>query len=330
MSAESSVLKSVYFMLSSGISAADASRELSSKIKDAKMSEKLFVISDLIVNEGYSFASAMEQVGMCLNYMPVLKVGEKTGRLNQILKDMLESIDDIEKIQKKVKSSLYYPVGVIFFSILVGYGLTIVLEKLLIGLAMPSTKSLPAYKFGWWIVRNKNFIFPCYISLIAGFGFMVFKNAHRVPVIKQVYNKMSIGQALKVTALAMSSGLPASKAFELASQTLRGYWRTTMETIAEEAEMKNIYEVIDEMEQNITPESFIVLKAKIRSGNTHEGLDMIGREQMQASIQKLEALAPFVNMFTFLFAATQVMMIMLPLYGVLISFMDKVTSKGGL
>jgi type II secretory pathway component PulF len=326
---ELSVLKSLYYMIASGISISDACSELAMRLKDRKMAEKLIIISELMSKEGYTFSDAMEQVDMCRNYIFIIRIGEKTGNLIETLKDVISSIEEIDKVQKKVKSSLYYPVGVIIFSILVAFGLIIVLKKILEGLNFPGTEDMLAYKIGWFLVDNKIVIFAIYIAAVVFLGYVFKKNIDKIPMVKNIYANISIGQAFKMVSLGLTSGLSPSEAFSFAANVVKGVWSDIFETFAMETRERNVYDVMEELEQYMQPESYIVLRSKIKSGDMSAGFNMIGREYMSSAIQRLDAFSPFVTMFAFLFVAMQIAVVMSPIWVIIISFMSKVTSMSG-
>jgi type IV pilus assembly protein PilC len=323
---ELSVLKSLYYMIASGISIPDAANEMAMKLKDRKMAEKLIVLSDLISKEGYTFSDAMEQVDMCRDYIFIIGIGEKTGNLLETMRDIISSIEEIDKVKKKVKSSLYYPVGVIILSILVAFGLVTALKKILEGLSFPGTKELIAYKIGWFLVDNKIVIFLFYIMFIVAVGYILKKNIDKIPLVKNIYAQISIGQAFKMIFLGLNSGLSPSASFSFAAQVVRGTWSDIFETIAAETKERSMYDVMEEMEQYMQPESYIVLRSKIKSGDMSAGFNMIGKEYIASAIQRLDAFSPFITMFAFLFVAMQIAVIMSPIWAIIISFMSKATS----
>lgn len=319
--------------MASGISVPDASNELAMRMHDKKMAEKLMILADLISKEGFTFSDALEQVDMCRDYIFIIRIGEKTGNLLETMRDIISSIEEIEKVRKKVKSSLYYPIGVIVFSILVAFGLISVLKKILEGLNFPGTKEMIAYKIGWFLVNYKIPIFVVYIVVIVLLAYLFKKNVDKIPVVKNIYTQISIGQAFKMVFLGLNSGLSPSDSFSFAAQVVKRTWNNIFETIAAEAKERNMYDVMEEMEPYMQPESYIVLRSKIKSGDMGAGFNMIGKEYISSAIQKLDALSPFITMFAFLFVAVQIAVIMSPIWAIIISFMSKASSmpvgKGG-
>ncbi|MFI5295967.1 MAG: type II secretion system F family protein [Thermodesulfovibrionales bacterium] len=324
------VLKSLYYMMQSGISAHEGASELALKIRDAKMAERLRILSDLMSKEAYTFTQALEQVDICKDYLFLLQIGERTGNLLDTMRDVISSMESINGIRNKIKFSLYYPLGVIILSIVLGFFFVDILKKILLGLSFPGTEQLFAYKMGWFIVKYKVSLYLGYTAFLTVLGFVLLKNLHRIPVIKDLYNQLSIGQAFKVVSVGLNSGLSPSLSFSHAAQVVSGVWRSIFETVASEVAERSMLDVLDEIEQHLSAETYIILKAKIRSGAMSEGFGDVGKDYIKTATGKLDGLSPFVSAIAFMFVAVQIVLVMGPLWSLLISFMGQVGSvKGG-
>lgn len=328
---ELSILKSLYYLTASGISISESARELAQRIKDPKMAEKLSVLSDLITSEGYTFSDALEQSELFTRYIPIIKIGEKTGNMLETMKSIISISEEIEKIKKKVKSSLYYPIGVTVLSFIISFAIVGVNKKVLQGLDFPAVRDTFPYKAGWFIVNHKYLIFLTYGVMLATVFFLMAKNIHRMPVVKDLYNLISLGQAFKMISLCLSSRMSPPDSFAFASQTVGGSWGNVFETISEELKNRSMIDVIEEMEPYMPAENYIVLRAKIRSGDTGDGFNAVGGDFLTTSIQKMEALSPFITMITFLVVAGQIVLFMSPTWALVITFMQKAsTGIGGI
>ena len=325
---ELTVLKSMYYMMQSGIAPHEGASELALKIPDRKMSEKLTIFSDLMATQGHTFSQALEQVDLCREYLFVIQIGEKTGNLHETVRDVISSMESIQGIRKKIRSSLYYPVTVIVVSVLLGYFLVGVTETILGALSFPWTKDSFAYKWGWFLVKHKTVIYGIYVLVLAGAGLLIASNAHRAPVIKHLYTKISIGQAFRIVSLGLNSGLSPADALSHASRVVRGTWRNIFETISHEAQGRSMSDVLEEIEQYMSAETFIVLKAKVNSGSMSAGFQEVGKEYMASALQQMDSLSPFVSMVAFFFVAFQIGLIMGPIGLILISFINSVTGSG--
>lgn len=318
---ELSVMKSFYYLMGAGIPAAEVAMEMSQKINDKKMAERLYIFSELVAREGYTISQAFESIGLFLKYLQLIQVGEKTGNLSSVMRDIIETAEDIEKVKKKVKSSLYYPAGVMVVSVIVSFGLVFVLKKVLTSLDFPTVRELFMYKLGWFIVNNKYVIFLLYVAVLIGGVFFASKNLHRIPGVRDLYNRISIGQAFKIISLSLSSGLSPSEAFRNAAQASAGMWQTILESLSEEIRHRSTLEIIEEIEPYVPPDYYLILRAKIRAGDTASVFSMLGKELLASSIQKMEGMSGFVTIFAFLFVAGQIVLTMSPVWGVVISFM---------
>jgi len=326
---ELSMIKSMYYMAVSGISITDAAVEMSQRVKDKKAAEKLSVMAEMMTNEGYTFSDALEQVGLFNNYIPLIRIGEKTGNLFETLNNVINITESIEKVKKKVKASLYYPIGVIVISIFISFGLVSVVKKVLEGLNFPAVRDTLPYRAGMFMVNYKYIIFSVYIiGLIAAF-YLAKRFLHLMPIVKDLYSKIQLGQALKMLSLCLSSGMSLSDAFAFLSQSSSGIWARIYESMSEDSKTRSVSEVIEEFEQYMPSEAYIVLRAKIKSGDISRGFDMIGDDFLTTAIQKMDAMSSFITIVSFLIVAGQVIVFMSPVWTVTLTFMTKVSGKGG-
>lgn len=323
-----SIMKSLYYMMASGISISEAAQEMSQRTRDQRVSEKLSVLADLIMNEGYTFSDALEQVDMFTKYVPIIRIGEKTGNMMETMKSIITITEDIEKVKKKVKSSLYYPIGVTVLSFIISFAIVNVNKKVLEGLNFPAVKDTLPYKAGWFMVDHKYAIFSVYGILLVSLFLFFKKNVHIMPVVKKLYNTISLGQSFKMVSLCLASRMSPPDSFTFVSGVVGKVWGSVFETMADELRSRSMIDVIEEMEPYIPSENYIVLRAKIRSGDTGDGFDVIGSDFLATSIQKMDALSPFITMITFLVVAGQIVMFMSPTWILIITFMQKASIGG--
>lgn len=87
--------------------------------------KKLLLSIKMQVLSGISFHSALSIHPKQFNHMFIclVKAGEKTGKLNQVLLYLADYAEKIENIQQRIKGASYYPILVILISLIIGYGL---------------------------------------------------------------------------------------------------------------------------------------------------------------------------------------------------------------
>lgn len=326
---EIQVLASLNNLMTAGISVQDAALRLSERMPDAEMSEKLYTLASLVGEEGYTLPDALRNVNMLEKYCPILDVGQKTGNLKELMKEIVDTEKELKKVSGKVKSSLIYPAVTVVISVLIGYGLTFILENIVKGLTTPKMKELAAFKLASFIATERNLLFGAYVLILLALTWLAYKYIHKIPLIKDVYNSIALGQAFRMFAIGSNSGLPPAESFMFSAHMLKGRWRELFEYIAEESENRNISEIIDEIERYLSAEDYLILKIKIESGNTTEGFEQVGSGLIAASIQKLGTLSSLTNILSTLFVAGQIISIMAPLYSVILAFMGQAAGKSG-
>lgn len=321
---EVSVLRSLYYMLDSGMSVHEAISEIAGVIKDKKLSAKLSTADDLMMNSGYKFADAIEAVGVFENFIPIIKTGQETGNLVVVLKEVVSVSDSIRALKKKMKTMVVYPVALIFFSIAIGFGITFLLQKVITSLPTKDIKGTVAYDVANFIVNYREIIFPVYALLLGVLIYFISVNASRIPVVKGLFNTITVGQTFKMLALALRSGLSLKDAIELTAAILKEKrWKKVFEILSLEVQERNFYDLIDELADFMTAPDLLIIKSNIKAGNLSEGFDFVGSRKMEDSYEMLERTSPIIQIGAFVFVAGQIVVLMSPLYFLLLTYMDK-------
>ncbi|MHB8108840.1 MAG: type II secretion system F family protein [Syntrophorhabdaceae bacterium] len=317
------IMKSLHLLISANISIQEALRRISEKLPDNEMSERLSMASEMVSKEGRTLPEAMREVGLFAKYVDLIEIGQQTGNLNTLLKELIDMEEEIAAAKKKIISAMIYPLVVTCVSIAVGYGLTFVLGNILKALKLPGIENEFSYKMGKFIVSYRTIIFLSYTSLAGSVIAFTFKNADKMPVIRNVHSSLILGQAFKVVSLALMSGLSPATAFRRVADFSQGIWANIFQMVADESVSRNLSDVIDEIEEYLPFESYLLLKVKIDTANMSEGFAMIGTRMIHDAIAKFSIIGTFVNVFAFFFVALQVIVIMSPVYTMIFTFVDK-------
>jgi type II secretory pathway component PulF len=280
----------------------------------------------MVSREGRTLPEAMREVGLFEKYVDLIEIGQETGNLNTVLKELIDMEEEIAAAKKKIVSAVIYPLLVIGVSIAVGYGLTYVLANILNALKLPGIEKEFSFRAGKFIVAHRNVLFLAYAAITGGGIALVFKKADRMPVIRNVYGSLVLGQAFKVVSLALMSGLSPASAFRRVADFSQGMWMQIFHMVADESVTRSFSEVIDEIEEYLPFESYLLLKVKIDTANMSEGFAMIGTKMIDDAISKFSVIGSFVNVFAFAVVAVQIVVIMSPVYTMLFTFIDKSAS----
>lgn len=324
---EVEVLKSLHTLISAGISIQSAMESIADKIKDPGYSEKLNMAADLIRNGGRTFSDALSETGMMEKYIEIIAIGQKTGNLQEVIREIVDIETELGEIKRKVRASVIYPLVVAAISIIIGYGMTFMLDKILGSLKFPGINEVFAYKLGMFIVKWKTFLFAGWVAFLIFSIFWLSKNLDRIPVIKNIYNNLSLGQTFRMMSLAITSGLSPSQAFALASTIVKGKWRAILEMMSSEAQQRSVSDVFDEIEEYMTHENYLVIKVKLDSGAMSEGFEAAGSNLLKSGLDGLGGVGTMVSVLATILVAAQIIIIMSPIYMVIVSFMDKSMGK---
>lgn len=321
---EVSVLRSLYYMLDSGMSVHEAISEISGVVKDKKLSAKLATADELMMSSGYKFTDAIEAVGLFERFIPIIKTGQETGNLVLVLKEIIAVNDSIANLKKKIKTMVFYPIALVFFSVAIGFGITFLLEKIITTLPAKDIKGTAAYDAASFIVNYREFIFPAYALILLGLIYFIAMNASRIPVIKDLFNTITVGQTFKMLALALRSGLSLKDAIDLTATILKEKkWKKVFEVFSLEVQERNLYDLIDEMSDFMSPPDLLIIKSNIKAGNLSEGFEFVGSRKIGDSHEILERTSPMIQIGAFVFVAGQIVVLMSPLYFLLYTYMDK-------
>ncbi len=317
------IMKSLHLLMVANVSTQEALRRIADKLPDSEMADRLAVASDMVSREGRTLPEAMREVGLFEKYVDLIEIGQQTGNLNTVLKELIDMEEELDAAKKKIISAVIYPLVVTGVSIGVGYGLTFVLANILNALKLPGIETELSYKMGKFIVTNRNILFLLYAGGAGSAIAVVFKNADKMPVIRNVHSSLVLGQAFKVVSLALMSGLSPANAFRRVAEFSQGLWTQIFQMVAEESVTRSFSEVIDEIEEYLPFESYLLLKVKIDTANMSEGFAIIGTKMIDDAISRFSVIGSFVNVLAFVFVAVQIIVLMSPVYTMLFTFIDR-------
>ncbi|MCF7812298.1 type II secretion system F family protein [Candidatus Gracilibacteria bacterium] len=122
-------------IIHAGISVPEALRMLEKQTKNEKLQHAIRDIR-LLIEDGESFSNAMRRTGDIFNEATcsIIGAGEKSGKLNEVLKELVSQYNRLNNIQKKVKSVMTYPIIVFVVMILLSVVIVIFVVPKLIDL----------------------------------------------------------------------------------------------------------------------------------------------------------------------------------------------------
>lgn len=110
--------RQIFTLLGAGMPMADALRSVANQAENKMMKRFATGIFEK-VSEGHSYAQALTASGFNLpsDYIATVRAGEESGHLVEVLSRMAESIEKQEKIRKKMKSALIYPILMVVMAV---------------------------------------------------------------------------------------------------------------------------------------------------------------------------------------------------------------------
>lgn len=187
------------------------------------------------VEEGKSLFDAMsQQQGFDKLYCALVKAGEAAGILDGILVKLAEFLEKAEKLKKKVKSALTYPVIVVVVGIIVVFGLMTFVVPQFVDILKESNQAIP------WVTQvvidTSKFFQDYTLLLIAGLvaGTMFFLNFIKTKEGKQAWDRFTMKAPLfgmlvikgnlssftRTLATMLAAGVPIIDSLEICIDTL--------------------------------------------------------------------------------------------------------------
>lgn len=222
-----------YMMQRAGIPILSAMRALREQSKNPFFKKVIIQISTDI-ESGLSFSEALEKYPQVFNkmYISMIKIGEASGRLDEILERLTILGEHDERIRLRIKSATRYPI--------------IVISALTIGFMVLTTFIVPRFAkiFGQFNVQlplptriliGTNFVVTKFwwLMILVGVGvFFLFKKiiktesglAHwdalklKIPVFGPLILKLILSRFTRITSILLSSGVPILQVLTLASE----------------------------------------------------------------------------------------------------------------
>lgn len=227
--------RQVATLFEAGVSALRAFRLLAQENENKTLQEEIMAVADDI-ESGISLSDALSKRPELFSnfYVNMVKAGEESGKLNEVFLYLADYLDRNYELSQKIKKALTYPSFVIgtFFAIMVGM-LTFVVPKMAKmfaeeGATLPLVTRIvlfisdlfvkygpitfPLLAFGaWMFIRWKN---------TEEGGYKVDEFSMKVPVFKDVIQKIFLQHLADNMNTMLSNGVPIVKALDITTSIL--------------------------------------------------------------------------------------------------------------
>ena len=236
-------------MIGAGISLPRTLRILAGQVKSKKFKITLLDITEEIT-KGRNFSDSLKKYPNIFSelFQSMLKVGEETGTLEEVLKTLTQQMEREYELRSKIKGAMVYPTVIV--SAMIGIGILMLImvvpklaetfEELNIELPL-STKivislgTFLAQKWFFAILIVIAFFFLLRLVLKTKTGKRIIdKLVLKIPIISSVVKKTNSAYTVRSLGSLFSSGVPIVRALEVVSRALGNIY--FQEAISEAAE----------------------------------------------------------------------------------------------
>lgn len=217
--------------LHAGISVPESLRMLEKQVKNEKLQRSIRDMR-LLIEDGESFANAMRRSGDLFDEATcsIIEAGETSGKLNEVLKELVNQYNRLSNVQKKVKGVMMYPFIVLIVMILLSVVIVVFVVPKLVdlfgevgNLPLPTRILIAASD----LVQNHWFALIIGV-LIAIIGFVSWKKSKTgarqwasllliLPVVSTILKGMILSRITRIFGFLIASGVPIIEGLKITS-----------------------------------------------------------------------------------------------------------------
>ncbi len=243
--------KQLATMISSGVQLIEAFEIIRRQQKKRGFSRVLYAIQ-LEIEEGKPLSKALADHPNIFDnfYIALIQAGEKSGKLDDILKRLSVYIEKSAKLKGEVKSALIYPVSILIFTVLTVIGLMVFVVPTFAQQYAESGKELP---FITQIVIDAsdfimlNWILLAVILFALFISFILIKRTEnganlidrfilKFPLVGGIVKKVGVGRFSAVLSSMLNSGVDLLEALEICGRTSSRDMRKFIEEVIKDLE----------------------------------------------------------------------------------------------
>lgn len=184
-----------------------------------------------LIESGYSFSQSLEKLGKFIanQEIQLIKIGERSGKLGLILTNLAESRFKSDKLAKKVKKILFYPVIVLFISLSLSIGLLVFIVPQFAELYGTKEQSLPLitemlFSLSQCLIEQKSLLFSLLLLAVIFFLFFAKRGnwvrklkirlLSKFPIFRQIIEQARIVFFSQNVALMLNAHIPLDVALK--------------------------------------------------------------------------------------------------------------------
>ncbi|PIP23478.1 MAG: hypothetical protein COX36_03085, partial [Candidatus Nealsonbacteria bacterium CG23_combo_of_CG06-09_8_20_14_all_38_19] len=227
--------RNLQVMISAGISLPRAIRILTQQTKNNVFKKALFDINEKIV-KGTTFSESLAEYPNIFPelYQNMVKVGEETGTLDEVLNKLTDQMEKQSELVSKVKGAMMYPAVIITAMLIIGYLMIVtVVPKLAetfqeLNVELPVTTKI-VIAFGKFLSEKWYLMLFLVLGSIFGIkgalrtrvGKRIIDTAVlKIPIISPIVKKTNSAFTVRTLSSLLGAGMPIVRALEIVSGTL--------------------------------------------------------------------------------------------------------------
>ena len=338
-SALSTFCGSMATMLSAGIQTDEAALMLSENRERSHFQDVCHTMYEHLV-EGESFYSSMKATGAFPRYaMDMAATGERSGHLEQVLRNLEIYYDEEDRLFTKLRSSVGYPAALlVIMSVILAFTVIVILpvfsdvySNMAGSLAGASFLSVGVSTTIGWVALIVMVV--CAVAaLLLTFATRnesgrerVMHLLERVPMTKQAMYQLALSRFTAALATLVSSGVNEEESMERAIETVdHNRLRPRLETaVASMVDLDNPRSLTQAIaEKNVFEPLYArMLNVGMRSGNTDETLVQLSNTFFDDAVvqidRALDNIEPLIAAFLTIAVGATLVAVMLPLIGIM-------------
>ncbi|MBN1587318.1 MAG: type II secretion system F family protein [Candidatus Omnitrophica bacterium] len=208
---------------------------LTEQVDAGPLKEAVCTIRDE-VESGTSFSEALSQYPRIFGnlYVSMIRAGEIGGQLDLILKRLADLLEKSDRLRRRVKSAMMYPIFVLAVAFLILLLLMVYVVPTFIKMFSELGGALPTptrililmsemIRHRWWVlvvVFALLFVFWAWAAKLPAVRFWIDKTKLKLPGIGRFVRQVAVARFARTLGTLLASGVPILKGLDVASQTV--------------------------------------------------------------------------------------------------------------
>jgi len=221
-------------MIESAIPIISSLEILTKSQKNPRLKKTLKEITEEVRNGKTLWESLTKQAGFSKLFCNLVRAGELAGILDKILLRLANHLENQEKLKKKVKSALTYPIFILVIGILIIWGLMVFVVPMFLDILKDSKQEIPwvtqfIVNISNFLKTNSLYLFISFFSI--GLFFFFWKKQPenkkkldyfliKFPLIGPIVVKSEMASFTKTLSALLNAGVPLIEGLEIGIETL--------------------------------------------------------------------------------------------------------------